>query len=187
MTEPSEPKPRVNFSTPLYRGRVFELVKENLTFPGGVTADVDIIRHPGASAIVPMTAPETVVLIRQYRHALGDFIWEIPAGTLAPDEPPLDCARRELTEETGYQAARWEKLGEITPVPGYSDERIHLFLASDLSPSGQQLDPDELLVVREVPFGKALAMAEQGVIQDAKSITALFLARQRLGGRGSEQ
>ena len=106
--------------------------------------------------------------------------WEIPAGTLAPQENVEACARRELTEETGYDARDFEKIGEITPLPGYADERIHLFLASGLTPSAQDLDADELLSVHPTPLPRALAMVFNGEIQDAKTITGLLLAERRL-------
>lgn len=158
----------------IYQGRVFTMVRENVTLDNGVTVDIDTIRHPGASAIVPLTAAGSVILIRQYRHSVGGYIWEIPAGTLNPHELPRVCAERELIEETGYAAGSWRKLGEITPVPGYSNERIHLFLATDLTPAIQNLDVDEVLAVHEFPFETATAMIASGEIQDAKTICALL-------------
>lgn len=168
---------RVNNRTRRHEGRVFVLETENVTLDNGVTVDIDILRHPGAAAIVPVTDTGGVILIDQYRHAIGTRIWEIPAGTLNDGEAPEDCARRELIEETGVSAGRFEKLGEITPVPGYADERIHLFLATDLTPARQQLDPDEVLQVHEVAFAEALAMIEDGRIQDAKTICGLLMAQ----------
>ena len=167
----------VNRREKLHQGRVFTLIRENVTLDNGVTVDIDTIRHPGASAIVPLTDAGSVVLIRQYRHSVGGYIWEIPAGTLNPDEDPEACAARELIEETGYAAGAWRRLGEITPVPGYSDERIHLFLATDLTPAVQRLDADELLAVHEFPFDRAAAMIASGEIQDAKTICALLRVR----------
>ncbi len=167
----------VNRQEKVYQGRVFTMVRENVTLDNGVTVDIDTIQHPGASAIVPMTAAGRVVLIRQYRHAVGGYIWEIPAGTLDPGEDPAVCAARELAEETGYAAASWRRLGEITPVPGYSDERIHLFLATELTPAAQHLDADEVLDVHEISFGAALEMIDAGDIQDAKTICALLRVR----------
>jgi ADP-ribose pyrophosphatase len=161
-----------------YAGRAFRVFSENITLPSGVTTELDVIRHPGAAAIVPMTDPETVVLIRQYRHAVGGHIWEIPAGTLEDGEAPLDCAKRELTEETGYSADTFEKIGELVPVPGYSDERIHLYVASGLSSGAQNLDEGEWLEVHRIPFSKALEMVRSGEIQDGKTITGLLLAAQ---------
>jgi len=171
----------VNRRSVIHRGRVFQLVRENVTLDNGTTTDLDFIEHPGAAAIVALTGENDVVLVRQYRHALGQYIWEIPAGTLDPGEPVLDCARRELAEETGYAAAEWRKLGEITPVPGYSDERIHLFLATGLSAAAQRLDADEVLEAHGRPLAEAAAMIARGEIQDAKSICALLLAQNWLG------
>jgi ADP-ribose pyrophosphatase len=161
----------------LHKGRVFTLVREKVALQNGVTINLDIVRHPGAAAMVPLTEQNGLLMIRQYRHATGGFIWEIPAGTLDPEEAPLDCARRELIEEIGYSADTWHKLGEITPVPGYSDERIHIFCAMDLSPARQRLDRDEILEVHEVPFDEAVRMVERGEIGDAKTLSGLFMAR----------
>ncbi len=171
---------KINRRTPLHQGRVFRMVRENVTLDNGVSADLDYIEHPGAAAIVPIIAPGEVLLIKQYRHALKQYIWEIPAGTLNPDEPVMDCARRELIEETGYAASEWQKLGEITPVPGYSDERVHLFLASALAAARQELDADEVLAVHRMPLIQALEMITRGDIQDAKSICGLLLAQKWL-------
>jgi ADP-ribose pyrophosphatase len=172
----------VNTSRLLHPGRVFDFYQDSITLPNGAALDIEVIRHPGAAAIVPLTDRREVLLIKQYRYAVGGFIWEIPAGTFSEQEAPLACARRELTEETGYSADTWEKLGEITPVPGYSDERIHLFLATDLRQQGQHLDSDEVLDVHAIAFDKVLKMVETGQIQDAKTIAGLFLATRR-GGR----
>jgi ADP-ribose pyrophosphatase len=167
----------VNNRRTIHRGRVFHMVRENVTLDNGATTDLDFIEHPGAAAIVALTSEENVVLVRQYRHAVGRYIWEIPAGTLAPGETAAECARRELVEEAGYQAAQWQALGEITPVPSYSDERIHLFLATGLSAAAQQLDADEVLQVHCVPLAHVDGMIARGDLQDAKSICALLLAQ----------
>jgi ADP-ribose pyrophosphatase len=155
---------------------VFDILSENITLPNGVTTDIDILRHPGAAAIVPMADDGTLVWLRQYRHAAGGYIWEIPAGTLDPGEDPLACARRELTEETGFSAKSWQHLGEIIPVPGYSSERVHLYLARDLRAAAQHLDRDELLEVHRIPLDEAIAMVFSGQVVDAKTIAALFMA-----------
>jgi ADP-ribose pyrophosphatase len=168
-------------STLVKKGRVFDFYTETITLPNGVTLDMDIIRHPGAAAIVPAWDDHTVLLIKQYRHAVGGFIWEIPAGTLNPGEDARRCARRELTEETGYAARNLERLAQITPLPAYSDERIHLFLATGLSRAEQSLDEDELLFVHRVDYRRAMRMIADGEIQDSKTITGLQLAAGRLG------
>lgn len=167
---------KINKRVPLYKGKVFQLVSENITLENGVTTDMEFVLHPGAAAIVPMLNEKKVLLINQYRHALRKFIWEIPAGTLDPKESAVTCAQRELIEETGYSAKKWQKLGEITPVPGYSNERICIFLATEMKPATQNLDEDEILNVREVKFDEALNMIHRGEIQDGKTISGLFLA-----------
>jgi ADP-ribose pyrophosphatase len=174
--EKSAMRARRNHARKVHSGRVFELHVDNVTLENGVTVDMDVIRHPGAAAIVPLTARGGVLLIRQFRYAIGADIWEIPAGTLNPGESPLICARRELEEEVGILAAKWSALGTITPLPGYSDEVIHLFVAREHTPGCQQLDADEMLEVREVPFEEALAMISAGAIRDAKTIAAILLA-----------
>ena len=171
---------KVNNRTIVYHGKVFELIRENVTLENGTTTDVEFIEHPGATAVIPFLDDKRIVLLKQYRHALKKYIWEIPAGTLDPQEEIISCAKRELIEETGYSAAQWHRLGEITPVPGYSDERIHIFLATELQPADQNLDEDEVIQVQAVDFLKALEMMGDGEIQDAKSIAGLFLASQWL-------
>ena len=171
---------KVNNRTIVYHGKVFELIRENVTLENGTTTDVEFIEHPGATAVIPFLDDKRIVLLKQYRHALKKYIWEIPAGTLDPQEEIINCAKRELIEETGYSAAQWHRLGEITPEPGYSDERIHIFLATELQPADQNLDEDEVIQVQAVDFLKALEMMGDGEIQDAKSIAGLFLASQWL-------
>ena len=167
---------KINKRVSIYKGKVFQLVSENITLDNGVTTDMEFVLHPGAAAIVPMLNETQLLLIHQYRHPLRKFIWEIPAGTLDPEENAISCAQRELIEETGYSAKKWEKLGEITPVPGYSNERICIFLATEMEPAGQNLDEDEMLNVQEVKFDEALSMIQKGKIQDGKTISGLFLA-----------
>jgi ADP-ribose pyrophosphatase len=169
------PTATVNKRHTLHKGRVFDITVENVTLFNGVTLDLEIIRHPGAAAIVPMLDGETVILLKQYRHAAGRFMWEIPAGTFHDHEAPLDCARRELTEETGYVAGTWHPLGAVVPVPGYSDEHIHLFMAGDLTHSNQSLDADEILEVHALPLKQVVRMITAGEIQDAKTVAGIFL------------
>lgn len=166
---------KVNTSRLLHSGRVFNMFQDNVTLENNTSISLEVIRHPGAAAIVALTSKKEILLLKQYRYAVGGYIWEIPAGTFSGKEPPLACARRELQEETGYSADTWKKLGEITPVPGYSDERIHLFLAQDLEEKVQNLDQDEVLVVHRLTYETVLSMIENGEIQDAKTLAALFL------------
>jgi ADP-ribose pyrophosphatase len=172
---------KCNHASLVKKGRVFDFYTENITLPNGVTMDMDVIHHPGAAAIVPVADDGHILLLNQYRHAVGGFIWEIPAGTLDPDEDEMTCAKRELIEETGYAARQMDKLGVITPLPAYSDERIHIFLATGLAAAAQDLDADELLSVHPVALPAALTMIAEGKIQDAKTIAALYLAANRLG------
>lgn len=163
----------------LHRGRVFELTHEKVALENGHTAEMDLIRHPGATAIVPFIGPQTILLLHQYRHARAETIWEIPAGTRVPSESQLACAQRELIEETGYRAEYWEALGTILPAPGYSDEEIHLFRADGLKAARQHLDADEILELVATPFAQALQMVQAGQITDAKTIAALFFIATR--------
>ena len=165
----------------IHSGRVFEMFTETVSADSGKPFQLDISRHPGAAAIVAVTAAGEIVLLSQYRHAAGGTIWEIPAGTLEDGEDPEQCARRELTEEIGFAARCWTRLGSILPLPAYSDERIHLFLARDLTPARQALDEDEILAVYRFAPSTVFEMLRDGRIQDAKSICALSLASQHLG------
>ena len=174
----------INRSATLHTGRIFSLVNENYTLDNGVTSDMDFIRHPGAAAMVPMLNNRKVVLIKQYRHAIREFIYEIPAGTLDPNESPIACARRELIEEIGYSAAEWHQLGTITPLPGCSDERIHIFLALDLKPAEQNLDDDEMINAHKMNLSEAMQMILAGEISDGKTISGLFLASEWLNRKG---
>ena len=167
---------KINRSETVYQGRIFRLVKENVTLENGVTTDLDIIRHPGAAAIVPAYEYDKIVLIKQYRHAIGEYVWEIPAGTFDGEEDPLECAKRELLEETGYIANFWEKLGEITPVPAYSDEKIHVYFAANLTKKEQNLDEDEMLYVHTLRVPDVLDMIYKGEIKDSKTIASIFMA-----------
>ena len=166
----------VNKHRQIMKGRVFTITQENVTLPNGFNTDFEIIRHPGASAIIPITHSDEILMLKQYRHAVGDYLWEIPAGTLNQNEAPLTCAQRELEEETGYSAATWTLLSGIVPVPGYSDERIYIYLATDLSFSRQNLDQDEVLEVHPIGISKVLSMIAAGEIKDSKTIAGILLA-----------
>ena len=167
----------------IYMGRVITLTRESVTLENGVETKLDIVRHPGATAIIPFISRGSILMLRQYRHALADHIWEIPAGTLNAGESPDLCAKRELEEETGYVAEKIVRLGEIIPVPGYSDELIHLYMATDLRVSGQNLDRDEVIEVREVGFYESFEMIRKGEIRDSKTISGLFMTRDYLERR----
>lgn len=167
----------------VYRGRLLDVGLERATLPNGAEVELEIIRHPGAAAVVAVDGAGRVVLIHQYRHAAGGYLWELPAGVLdAPGEPSLHCAARELREETGLEAGRWKTLGSVRPTPGYSDERIDLFLAEGLRDGERETARDEdIREIRRVPFAQALHMVRSGEIVDAKTVAGLFLAAAELG------
>src|SRR6185503_15098928 len=144
----------------IYTGVVVNLNVDTVTLPNGLTVDLEVVRHPGAAAVVPLKDDGTVILIRQFRHAAGGFIYEIPAGKLHPGEDPRVCAARELEEEIGYRAGKLELLSSIFTAPGFTTGR-------------QQLDRDEVLEVVEMPLLEAIRMIETGAIRDAKSIVGL--------------
>lgn len=157
----------------IYTGKVVTLNIDTVTLPNGATIDLETIRHPGAAAVVPVKDDGTVVLIRQFRHAAGGFIYEIPAGKLQPGEDPLRCASRELEEEVGYRASSFELLTSIFTAPGFADEVIHVYKATGLTTGRQQLDPDEVLDIIEMPLTEAVNKIEDGTIRDAKTIVGL--------------
>jgi ADP-ribose pyrophosphatase len=157
----------------IYAGKVVTLNVDTVQLPNGVTVELETIRHPGAAAVVPLKDGGTVVLIRQFRHAAGGFIYEIPAGKLHPGENPLHCASRELEEEVGYRAASLELLSSIFTAPGFADEVIHIYQATGLTKGRQQLDRDEVLEVIEMPLSDAVKKIEDGTIRDAKTIVGL--------------
>lgn len=157
----------------IYRGRVVNLSLETVTLPNGATVEMELIHHPGAAAIVPMKDDGTVLLIRQYRHAVGGYILEIPAGKLDPGEDPRDCAARELEEEIGFRAASLEPMITFFTTPGFTDEVIHIFKATGLTPGTQNLGRDEVLDVIELPLERAIAQIADGTIRDGKTIVGL--------------
>ena len=167
-----------------YRGRSLLVVVEEALLPNGRRVALDIVKHPGASAVVPFTTERDVLLIRQYRHAAGGYLWEVPAGKLDGGEAPAICAARELREEAGLSAARLEAVGSIVTCPGFCDEVIHLFVATELTRVPQDLGADEVIdTLRQIPLPEALGMIRNGEIRDAKTIAALLHADWRLGTR----
>jgi ADP-ribose pyrophosphatase len=159
----------------VHRGRKIQVALDTWVTPDGHTATRDVVLHPGAVAIIPLVDAEHVCLLRNQRPVVEETLWEIPAGTLEPNEPPESAAIRELAEETGYRAGRLEKLATIIPSPGVLNERIHLFVASELTPGKQDLEKDEDLEVKIVPIQQALGWTLDGTIQDAKTLVALLL------------
>lgn len=161
----------------IFTGKVLTLNIDTVTLPNGVTIDLEMVRHPGAAAVVPLKDSGTVVLIKQFRHAAGGFIYEIPAGKLHAGEDPMHCAARELEEEIGYVAGRLDRLTSILTAPGFTDEVIHIYKATALTRGQQQLDRDEVLEVLEIPLKEAIAMIVAGTIRDAKTIVGLQMVQ----------
>ena len=166
----------------IFAGRTVRLSVDRVELPNGMAVDLERIHHAGAAAIVPLTADGDVLMVRQYRWATGGWLLELPAGKLDhPGEPPEACAERELEEETGHRAGRLEPLGWIWSSPGFADERIWLYLATDLTPTLQVLEADEVLHVVRLPLAEAVSRAASGEIPDSKSVCALLRAGKRLG------
>jgi len=163
----------------VYSGRVIDLDVDTVRFPNGSTGQLEMIRHPGAAAVVPFASdphgPDpTILLIHQYRYATGGSLFEIPAGRLNPGEDPRVCAERELLEEVGVKAGRVERLTTIWTTPGFTDEKIHLFWATDLTAGQHAREPDEFIEVTPKPLSEALQLIRSGVISDAKTALALL-------------
>ena len=164
------------------RGFRVRVSSERVVLPNGRTLLLDVVHHPGAAAVVPFLSDDEVLLIRQYRHAAdGRMILEVPAGKLDDGEPPEVCARRELEEEAGQRAGRLEALGWIWTTPGFTDEKIHLFAAFDLTPAPQRPDDDEIIELVPTSLPRALELVWRGEINDAKSALALLHAARRAG------
>jgi ADP-ribose pyrophosphatase len=164
----------------VHRGRSITVSLDRVTLPNGRTVELDLVRHPGAAAVVPFVSERDVLLIEQYRYAAGGTIWEVPAGKLDGDAPEV-CARKELEEEAGRRAGRLERLGSIWTTPGFSDEVIHLFAAFELEEVPHRHEPDEVIRVVELPLARALEMVWDGELRDAKSALALVHAAHRKG------
>jgi ADP-ribose pyrophosphatase len=158
-----------------YASVVFNVHSETWRDPDGYQMTRDIIDHPGAVAILPFLSSKRVLMIRQFRAAVGSWIWEIPAGTLEKGEKPLQCARRELIEEVGFAARKWKKLGTFWTAPGFCTEVMHVYRAWDLTPQAGQADDDEHIRVKEMPIDEVHAAARSGRLRDAKSLAALYL------------
>jgi len=171
-------------SREIYAGRVFTLYADTVRMPNGHETRVDVLRHPGAACILPLTAAGDVLLVRQYRYCTDGWMLEVPAGTLEAGEAVEACAAREIEEEAAVRAAHLEPLGYVWTTPGFTSERIWMFLATGLSASAQHLDADETMHVERLPFARAVEMAEHGEIVDAKSVCTLLRAAAHLRRRG---
>lgn len=164
-------------SEPLLQGRAFKIRRDHLKMPDGGETKFEIIEHGGSVIIIPVDADGNLLFVRQYRHAAGMDLLELPAGTRDGDEPYEDCAAREIREETGMEAGKLQKVGEFYLAPGYSTEFMAVYLATDLKHNPLEADDDEFLEVEKIPIQEAFQMAERGKIPDAKSLAALFLAK----------
>ncbi len=166
----------------IHAGSVVHLTVDTVRIPNGNVVELELIHHRGAAAVVPLDAEGNVVLVRQYRYATGGYLLEVPAGKLDGGEAPEVCARREVEEETGFRAETLIPLGWIWTTPGFTDEKIWLFLARDLTATASDLQEDEVLTVEHMPLEQAAALAAGGQLNDAKSICALLRARDYLAG-----
>jgi 8-oxo-dGTP pyrophosphatase MutT (NUDIX family) len=173
-------KPTQIASQHVHQGRVVDISTVTLRYGDGREHVLDFIRHPGAAAVVALDAQERVCVVRQYRHAVADFLWEIPAGKLDPGEAPDVCAMRELQEETGVQAREWTSLGQFLPAPGIFTEVIHLYLARGLLVGDASPDVDEELELQWLPFADALQRVQRGEWNDGKTAMALLRAQSHL-------
>lgn len=173
-------KPRVVASVPAHSGRVIQVSTERLRYSNGREYDNDFVRHPGAAAVVAIDGANRVCVVRQYRHGVQDFLWEIPAGKLDAGERPQVCAVRELKEETGVTAVRWTSLGLYVPAPAIFTELIHLYLARDLTVGAATPDADEELDLKWLPLDQAIDHVLKGDWNDGKTAMALWRAQNQL-------
>jgi ADP-ribose pyrophosphatase len=171
-----------------YSGRIINLDIDTVRFPNGSTGELEMIRHPGAAAVVPFLSDPAgddpqILLIKQYRYAAEGFLYEVPAGRLDPGEEPIACARRELMEETGCEAARIEPLYTFYTTPGFTDERIHAFMAVGLTRGQSRHESDEFITVETLTLSQALGLIEKGEIKDAKTALSILYAAGFRAGR----
>lgn len=164
-------------SETLLQGRAFKIRRDYLKTPDGRETKLEIVEHGGSVVILPIDEEKNLLFVRQYRHAAGGDLLELPAGTRDGNEPYEACARREIREETGMEATKLQKVGEFYLAPGYSTEFMAVFLATGLKENPLQADEDEFLLVEKIPLKKAIDMVERGGVPDAKSLAALLLAR----------
>jgi ADP-ribose pyrophosphatase len=167
-------------SEKIFKGAVFDVERDRLREDNGIEIIREVVRHPGGAGALPLFDDGRVALVKQYRHPARRELLEIPAGRIETGETPEMCAARELEQETGFRAGRIEKLAEFYTTPGFCEEKLHVYLATDLAPSSQALDHDELVEVVYLPFAEAAQMAVSGEIEDSKTIIALLLAVKRV-------
>lgn len=161
----------------IFSGRIIDLAIEQVSLPNGHILDLEVIQHPGGAAVVAIDDSQQVCMLRQYRHVVGDWIWEIPAGKLDSQEAPLHTAKRELQEEAGFTANQWRDLGSMISSPGVFSEIVHMYLATDLNPGESKLEPEEVIEMEWWPLQQACKAALEGEIRDAKTVIALLRAQ----------
>ena len=167
-----------------YSGKFLNMFIDKVRLPNDHVIDLEFIDHPGAAAVVPLDSDGCIIMVRQFRYAASGFILEIPAGKIDSGEAPEICAARELEEETGYKSGSLEPLGFIWTTPGFTNEKIWLYLAQDLEESSQALEENEVLTVKRIPAAQAIADAKSGLINDGKTVTALLRAEPILKASG---
>lgn len=172
----------------IYTGRIINLDRDTVRFPDGSIGELEMVRHPGASAVVPFVSEPSgddpqLLLVRQYRYAAEEYLYEIPAGRLDPGEAPLECAKRELKEETGCSSRTMEFLSTMFTTPGFTDERIHVFMATGLEHGETAHESDEFLTVETVTLSTALRFIQEGRIKDGKTALAILFAAGFRAGR----
>jgi 8-oxo-dGTP pyrophosphatase MutT (NUDIX family) len=168
----------------VFTGRVIEVNVERVELPNGSVAELEIIRHPGGAAVVALDTADRICLLRQFRHAVGGWVWELPAGKIDNREPPLETARRELEEEAGMAAASWRPLGDYLSSPGVFTEVVHLFLATQLTPLPARPEEHEVIEVHWLPFRDVLRMADSGELRDGKSLVGVYRAAAHMRSAG---
>lgn len=168
---------RIKKSREIYRSKIIRLCDDRVELADGRKLRREILHHPGAVAIVPVLQKDRIILIRQFRYAAGDFLWEIPAGTLEKNETIYQCARRELKEEVGYRARQLKRMVSFYPTPGVSSEVIYIFKASDLVKTRSQREKDEFMETKFFTFKEAIGLIKKGKIIDAKTIIGLLLLK----------
>jgi len=166
---------------PIYRGRIVDFGIETIRQPDGRQVEIEVARHPGGAAVVALDAHGRVCLLHQFRAPFEDWLWELPAGKIDHGEPPLTTAQRELEEEAGLRAAQWTSLGAVITCPGFSDEVLHLYLATDLAQGTRQPEADEYIELHWLPLSEAMARAGEGTIRDAKTLIGLYRVAERPG------
>jgi len=181
----SKPRTKILSSKLIYQGRVFGVRHDHVIEPGGVKTTRDIVTHSGSVVVLPVLPDRRILLVRQFRYSAGDFLLELVAGRMEPGEKPLEAARRELAEETGYRAKRFRQMLDVYPTPGFVKERMFVFAATELTPGKTNFDADERIEVKVFTLKALLRMIHRGKIHDAKSVAGILYYAWYLAGAGS--